>query len=77
MYDCIISSLTLDTYEIQEVIIPVDTSTGYFSINCTFLTGSQAKGCAIEVFNDNLLEIVRRPLTVILGCKEDFLTSGE
>ena len=25
---------------------------GYFSINCTFLPGSQANGCAIEVFND-------------------------
>ena len=25
--------------------------TGNFSINCTFLPGSQAKGCAIEVFN--------------------------
>ena len=36
----------------QEVnIIPEDTSTGYFIIKCTFLPGSQAKGCVIEVFN--------------------------
>ena len=45
-------TLHIDTYEVQEVIIPEDTSTGYFIINCTFLPGSQAKGCAIEVFND-------------------------
>ena len=44
--------LHIDTYEVQEVIIPEDTSTGYFIINCTFLAGSQAKGCSIEVFND-------------------------
>ena len=24
---------------------------GKFSVNCTFLPGSQARGCAIEVFN--------------------------
>ena len=42
----------IDTYEVQEVIVSEDISTGYFIINCTFLTGSQAKGCTIEVFND-------------------------
>ena len=41
----------IGTYEIQEVIIPEDTSTGYFSINCTFLPGSLAEGCTIEIFN--------------------------
>ena len=41
----------IGTYEIQEVIISKDTSTGYFIINCTFLPRSLAKGCAIEVFN--------------------------
>ena len=38
-------------YEVQEVITSEYTSTGYFSVNCTFLPGSQVKGCAIEVFN--------------------------
>ena len=29
-------------------------STGYFIINCTILNGSQAKGCAIEIFNETM-----------------------
>ena len=37
-------------YEVQKVTIPDDSSTGHFSINCTILPRSQAKGCAIEVF---------------------------
>ena len=49
----------IDTYEVQEVsIVPEDISTGYFSINCTFLTGSQVKGCAIDVVNNDTGEYI-------------------
>ena len=45
----------IDTYEVQEVnIVPEDTSTGHFSINCTFLPGSLAKGYYIEIFNETM-----------------------
>ena len=122
-----LTSLYIGTYEVQEFVIPENTSSGKFSVNCTFLPGSQAKGCAIEVFNkageyifsqnihrlsstslyavDNSsiylnnngtytiyvyiwdkydrvnksLEVAQRPLTVILGCKDqdNISTSGQ
>ena len=46
-----LTSLHIGTYEVQEVVITENTSTGNFTVNCTFLPGSQAKGCVLEVFN--------------------------
>ena len=49
----------IDTYEVQEVsIIPETISTGYFIINCTILNGSQAKGCAIDIFNNETMDLI-------------------
>ena len=51
----------------QEVsIIPEDTSTGYFNVNCTFLTGSRAKGCAVEVFNETMDLVFNRNISRLL-----------
>ena len=43
-----LTSLHIGTYEVQEVIIPENTSSGNFIINCTFLTGSQAKDVLLK-----------------------------
>ena len=39
---------------------------GYFSINCTFLPGSLAKGCAIEVFNETMDLVFKQNISRLL-----------